>query len=493
VCNRNQDNKHDFLVAEFPGLPSPSVAGLQFMPGDGEFVPDKAAGNEFTSTGYGGLEWQFRNEGAEMVTYWAYDVPGQVPDEDFIEGILADLEAPENFCDILYSGMIGEDGEFLMSAHQGNVNQEAGLFDAWQTHKYFYLAIIDEGDTEALQDEIAFSWSSDTWQMRDRLLSISPYVSKEALMDVADRTDVFPHPVALEIFVANPEVLRDNRFLQYLEEKTDPMPGFMIDVLYESRNTSTFRAVLEGNLTRSEAAYFANQKAILRGELAMEDAEAEVRIRLASWKNPAAEYWLIERLLDEGDATEASNRYQAMPETIRLKGEDEIEWEVYETWLNLRRDLISGGRGWDTLTVAEMDILDGLVDYWHTQAGLNAMEVLNFYYGENYFVPPAFGGEWTPRAKHMKPIEVRDQWLKVYPNPAGVYVNFELKPGQLSPSDTWQLRLFDLTGRLVLHRALSGQVPFHTLDLRMLTNGMYFYELELPGAMVSKGKLDVVK
>jgi hypothetical protein len=147
VCNRNQDNKHDFLVAEFPGLPSPSVAGLQFMPGDGEFVPDKAAGNEFTSTGYGGLEWQFRNEGAEMVTYWAYDVPGQVPDEDFIEGILADLEAPENFCDILYSGMIGEDGEFLMSAHQGNVNQEAGLFDAWQTHKYFYLAIIDEGDT----------------------------------------------------------------------------------------------------------------------------------------------------------------------------------------------------------------------------------------------------------------------------------------------------------------------------------------------------------
>lgn len=497
VCNRNQNNKHDFLVAEFPNSGvTPSVAGLQFMPpllpGDN----DKAAGNVFTSTGYVDLEWHFLAVPPQspIVQYWAFNELEQVPQNNYYDGVNLLIVPDENLCDIDWAGMMGEDGNLLLSVYEGHLNEEEALFNTWQTNKYLYLALIDEGDTESLQSEIAFAWSNDTWEMRARLLDISPFVSKTALIDVADRTDVFPHPVALEIFIANPDVLRDHRFIDYLETKPNPMPEYMIDILLEAQNQYTFRSVLEDNLARSEVSYFHNQRFVLKYLLAHADSnEAEISSRLSIQKSLPAEYFLMERMMDQGNTAGALARHTSGAVNLGLKGEDEEDWSILEDWLNLRVALIQEERTWDSLTTAQYNTLDNLVNYWYTYAGQQAMEVMNFYYGTDYFIPPALAGNWTPRSQRMPKSISTDAWLKVYPNPAGSFVNFEIEPTMISGVDQWQLRLYDISGRMVLQETIAGNRPFVTLNVQSYTPGMYLYEVEIFGQGTIKGKLDVVK
>lgn len=78
---------------------------------------------------------------------------------------------------------------------------------------------------------------------------------------------------------------------------------------------------------------------------------------------------------------------------------------------------------------------------------------------------------------------------KVYPNPAGNIVNFDI--GLSEPADA-EIRITDVTGKTVLQHSgrMSSNMKTITLNTSSLTPGMYFYSVSSGGDKVN-GKLEI--
>lgn len=83
-----------------------------------------------------------------------------------------------------------------------------------------------------------------------------------------------------------------------------------------------------------------------------------------------------------------------------------------------------------------------------------------------------------------KEVFVPGATVKVYPNPAYDYANFELTGVQ---ARDYTLQLFDLQGRLILNQ--TGTQPNFQIWRHHLSEGNYFYRLAANGRPVASGKL----
>jgi len=75
--------------------------------------------------------------------------------------------------------------------------------------------------------------------------------------------------------------------------------------------------------------------------------------------------------------------------------------------------------------------------------------------------------------------------LKVYPNPASSYINFEL-PKNLKQKST--LTIFNALGQEVYSSKISTSSSTYNLNLKSFKAGVYFYELYSDGKVLGKGK-----
>lgn len=500
LCNNHEvediNNMRDFINWGLAPGGSPGViAQLQFEPGVFP-EPDKAAGNWFTETSFAGLanDGHFRN-GGPLVNYHSYQAATyQEMDPSRIAGQMLITNASNNVCISEWQGLIIEGGEngsdFLQSAMQN----EPDLYDEWQAAKFLYLALLDEGDTEQLKEDIDLAWSNDTWVMRQRMLDASPYLSREVLKSVADRTLLFPHPIALEIFAANPEILRDPSFITYLETKLDPMPEYMVDILLESSNNTTLRSVLMENLDTKRTRH-ARLTTRIVDAIANDSTStfADRRPWLERMKSLNAEYELAEREMETGQTAAAQDRISTIHARLRLSEHGRADAQQFGEWLNLRVDMIQNDLVWgDSLGEGRMDVLYGLLQYPKYRAGLLAANVLVTYYDLDWFLPAWHDENWEPRRARAKGNDSNAD-LNISPNPAGTYVNIAWENTQ-STNAKQHLLIYDAGGSLVKRMDIAGVDRMMTLNVTDWISGLYFCELQIEGqSSPLKGKFIIVR
>jgi hypothetical protein len=146
------------------------------------------------------------------------------------------------------------------------------------------------------------------------------------------------------------------------------------------------------------------------------------------------------------------------------------------------------GRLWDELVVNEVEELRDIADYFWTFAGREAMNMLNAYYDENYFIPPALSSLWTPRSMTANPLPaIRDEVL-VFPNPANQMVNVQLnlKAGNVPT----KLYIYTPSGNLVYQEQLNFTKQQLTLNTSLWAAGIYQWSLETTNETF-KGKLTI--
>lgn len=56
-------------------------------------------------------------------------------------------------------------------------------------------------------------------------------VSEEVLKAMSDRTDILSESTIFEILSANPDELRNEDLMKYLEERENPLPEYMLQIL----------------------------------------------------------------------------------------------------------------------------------------------------------------------------------------------------------------------------------------------------------------------
>ncbi|PIQ29357.1 MAG: hypothetical protein COW63_13560, partial [Bacteroidetes bacterium CG18_big_fil_WC_8_21_14_2_50_41_14] len=477
-CNQNYYNDYDFHVAT-----NSAIRGNMGY-------PDMPSGNILTYPS--ACTMQLQNDGTQDIRYY-YNMRN--PNEwlskfsDYVYKFPIDIQ---NTCPTLH-GSGGISTKLTTSQKLAKETEFAEKLADYTNIEILYSSLVDGGSTSAELSDIESATADEMWVLRNKLLGDSPHLSQEVLMAMSDRTDVFPDAVLLEILSANPEELRKEELISYLEDKENPLPEYMIDILMQVANGSTYKSVLQNQMAKYHHGYVNAAQDIIRS---LQHDSITDFVQLRYWLDNIGGYemdkQIISTYMDEDDYASAQSLLDILPSIYELEGDQLLAYNDYHTMVELQIQLAQQQRNIHQLTSSELATITSLADNGLGSAKYSARSILEYAYGMHYFDRPSLPENIG--LKTVKPID-QDEWAKalglelsVDPNPASQWVEFTW---QLPPAETTGLiSIADVTGKTISTISISGVQGKRVWDTREIKSGVYICTLSA-GKLVASTKLIV--
>lgn len=362
---------------------------------------------------------------------------------------------------------------------------------AYVSTAYLYNSLVDGGNTDAVVQEVMDSWPQDAWELRNYLMSKSPYLSVEVLMEMMER-NTLPLPMVLEVCVANPEATKKEGFIRWAQyEAPNPLPQYMIDVIMDSWEERTFRMELESTMGQhhtdmSQAGYM-----LLVDLKNNPEAEAteSIAAHWAALPNFGARMAQAMTLAQRGEYADAIDHLSAAREDYPLKGVRAAEIDRAIGYFELLQTVVQAGRNETALTSVELDALASMADGTYDRPSTWIWNLLCYGYGRCRDVPS--GGD-QPTLRAYRPqadgsgaaVQLA---LGLVPNPADVATTFVYK--LTDPFSSGSIVIRDAAGRELARHALRGSEGQHLWDTREVPPGAYSIDLLQDGARIATEQL----
>ena len=477
-CNQNYYNDYDFHVAT-----NSAIRGNMGY-------PDMPSGNILTYPS--ACTMQLQNDGTQDIRYY-YNMRN--PNEwlskfsDYVFKYSIDIQ---NTCPTLH-GSGGISTTLTTSQKLAKETEFADKLADYTNIEALYISLVDGGSTSAELSDIESATADEMWVLRNKLLGDSPHLSQEVLIAMSDRTDVFPDAVLLEILSANPEELRKEELISYLEDKENPLPEYMIDILLQVANGSSYKSVLQNQMAMYHHGYVNAAQDIIRS---MQHDSITDFVQLRYWLDNIGGYemdkQIISTYMEEGDYTSAQSLLDILPSIYELNGDQLLAYNDYESMVELQIQLAQQQRNIHQLTTTELATITNLADNGLGSAKYSARSILEYAYGMHYFDRPSLPENIG--LKTVNPID-QGQWAKamglelsVDPNPASSWAEFTW---QLPPAETKGLiTITDVTGKTISAISISVNQGKQVWDTRDVNSGVYICTLSV-GKLVAATKLIV--
>ncbi|MDD2632409.1 MAG: T9SS type A sorting domain-containing protein [Bacteroidales bacterium] len=474
LCNQFTGSYRDIVVEKNPIT---LLGGIQSSQGSAA----RPAGNDFVNN-IG--DYKIYNNGNYPILYYYDDNMATAnPNPSYEVGPIA--TGSTNGCPSHYGGGgSGIETITLTDAEKLVVEQEyLTALNNYNSVKTLYENLQDGGDTEGLMTEVETAWPDDMWELRAELLGKSPHLSTKVLKAAADKTDVLPESMIFEIMAANPDELRNDELLKYLEDKENPLPEYLIDILRQVSFGTTYKTALQNQMAESMRLKTRAANSMIRSILNEDDLDYNL---LRSWFDNLggvkADQQVIETYLTEGNVTDASALAEMIPELYQLSGYDLDEHAYYTEMLDLRIDLLQQGRSYDELTGDEVAQLESLAQNSHSTAGATARAILEQGYGHHFCDCLNIAHNQGFKSTAINPA-LLNQALGVSctadPNPAREWTAFDYT----LPENTGEavIKITDASGQLVKMVELTETRGQYLWDTREVKPGVYFYTLLVNG------------
>lgn len=476
LCNDNSYNYYDFHVAN-----ESTIRG--YVGSDN--VP---SGNTLSQPGQG-VELQFRNDYTQDIRYYYYTGDPLQELTLYSNYVIPIPVTTENTCPDHYGGG-GTGINLVMSSTEKTARQQdyyMNMADYTLTLD-LYNTLKDGGDTPLMEHEVETAWPDEMWELRAELLEYSPHLSFEVLKDVADRTDVFPESVQFEIFAANPDEM-NYEFLLYLETKAQPMPQYMVDMLRQISYGSSYKTVLNSQLTTYYSKAIQAAQDLIRSELfdSIPDMN-EIRIWLGNIGGYQADRQIIASYLQEGDIANAQSLLAQLPILYSLTGDDLLEYDDYYTLMQIQINLTQEGRAINNLDSIELATVNSIASQGYGYAKKQAQGILEYAYSQHFYECPLLPDSLSLKQHHDASFySTKDAiQISVKPNPASSWVAFDyVLPFDVSEGT---IHISDISGQLIKSIFLDRNKGQKVLDTRHIPAGMYIYKIESSG-FTKSGKL----
>jgi len=478
ICNDNNNNIYDFYVF------GPGIAQYQ-----GSY--SRPAGNKFSKNANNPYS-DFNNQASWTITYKYYNGdPLQFPES--IYNIITQGTPNQNLCPDNYGG--NGIGIEKLSADQISVLQleYADNITAYNNIKAMYESLKDGGNTSALSSDINNSTPDQTMQLRDELLGRSPHLSREILVTAANKNDVLPDPILFEILAANPDELRNDSLLNYLKEKTNPLPDYMIELLKAIAIDSTYKTTLQSGLSYYYAKSM-NAAYALTHDILLDTVKDYSNLRnwLDNQHSISADYQIIDSWFAEKNTTSALALLNLLPQTYSLDSSATVEYNYYKDFKTFQAALINNNTNIFQLDSAQIAFLDYTASNSKGIAGDEARNILEFAYGVfNINCPPSPDSPVKSApfnaAKNLNSIY--EPKITVTPNPAGSWAvfNYTLLAGV---NNSW-IKITDMKNQVIKILPITKVEGQITWDTRDIPSGLYIYIL-MNDKYSKSGKVSVV-
>lgn len=484
ICNINTSNWADFYVTgpeDNRDNCVQSKQGSTIMP----------ARNILSPTG---ATWHFRNLTKNLIGYYyCQSCPGHYP--EYVENVTREPVSVTGSCPSHYGSENPSSEIILSTASKLNAETEFAFTDLnLQEIKTLYNNLKDGGSTEDTKSDLETALPSDMLELRARLLGDSPHLSTEVLKLVADRTDIFTEAAIFDILAANPDELKKEEIIKYLEEMENPLPEYMIAILKQVAEGTSYRTLLEiemAKLTHDRALAAGD---IIRSILNTEELDVvQLRLWLTNLGGIDAERQIIGTYAHQGDYTLALALAETLPATYHLEGDALLDHNQYVSILQLQHNLATAGRAIEQLTQPELDMLREIAETETSVSSAMAKAILESFYGDSFTRCIAIEGTSSYKNETVNPNQLAQAYglsITVKPNPASEWAAFDytLPEG----TETAILEVVEPRGILVETYTLKGNRGQKLIDTRTWPAGHYVYTLKVAG-YIQSGKLIVVK
>lgn len=465
LCNENDGNDQDFWVRKDDGETwDHSIRTQQ----GSKTVP---AGNTFDQQGG---ERDYKNETDWVINYWhsggiqepLYVTPGW---------LVPTYTDHENGCPSRLDGKeVRLTSELTGLVQDGFDQAKAAYINTY----YVFKSLLDGGNTDAVVAEVQASWPQDAWDLRDYLMSKSPYLSTTALMEMMKK-NIMPQAMVLEVCLANPEATKKEGFIKWAEyDAPSPLPSYMIDLIAGSWDERTFRMELEAQLGQHHAEMSVASD-VLQASYRADEETIPLAAMLAQWNalpTYGARYAEVEMHLRMQQFPQAKAILQGLADRYTMKEQRETERDRTIWYIDQLQALANEGRTIMQLSPAEVSAWTAFATTSTDIPGTWVRNVLCF--GYQICLPHGNGGGGGNKSlRPRKPTNTMavDRKLSVMPNPASAWATFQYDLGK-EPVGAL-VRISDAHGKEVVvfgASARQGQLLWNT---REVPAGVYTVEL----------------
>ncbi len=358
--------------------------------------------------------------------------------------------------------------------------------------KALYDNLKDGGNTDGTVSDVETAWPDEMWELRAELLAKSPHLSYEVLKSVADKTDVFPDQVIFEIMAANPDELRKNELITYLETKENPLPEYMISILHQLAGGITYKTVLMQEMARYHAAKMQSAYDLIRSTL--NDSLVDytyLRNWLDNTNNLNADLQTVASYMEEGDYTSAQSLLNSIPDVYGLEGDKLDEYNDYKLLAEIQMNWQQQGRTVFDLDSAEIAMLVDYAENGLGKAAVISKVILEFAYVYHYCnCLPVNDSSNMKSSNAFAGTNETDNGLfvKATPNPARTWVTFDYTLPVYMENAV--LRISNMKGEIKTTFNIDDRQGQIVWDIRHIEKGVYIYTLTT-GSLNKSGKLIV--
>jgi len=460
ICNDNTGNYADVYVY-----------GEEFTDAIQSFQGNltSPAGNSFSSS----ATWNFYNGTKNMLSYY-YCQSCNIEYPELVEFVARNTVNNTNACLPHYGSALNT---VILNTTEKQACETAFAQATVQYNnvKTLYNNLKDGGSTAAELYDITTAQPDDMWALRTKLLGDSPHLSAEVLKEVADKTDVFAEAAIFDILAANPDELRSKVLLEYLAQKDNPLPQYMIDILSQVAEGTTYKTVLQMQLAQYSHIKARAANDMLRSIL-NEDIldQSQLRDWLDNLGGLSADRQIIASYMHEGNYENAFALANMLPELYPLSGEEDNEHNHFMQLLQLQQDLTNSNRGCDSLSVDELQMLDSISLIDQGSSGSIARSILELQGGQPFANCPSLDGDASFKSQAVdieKLSKAKGMSLTAKPNPANSWIAFDytLPDG----ATEGRIEITNASGAVVDQLMLHGNQGQKLFDSRRLSSGAY--------------------
>jgi len=454
---------------------------------------EMAAGNIFTDN-----ICNIANGSDVSIFYSCFDQPDQKPlinqcpnqNNLFLTVLNTGNNCPSNFD----AGL----GFPLSAEHKTQLNTNYDQLETvYLNLLYTYNSMIDGGSTTQVLNKIQSTWPQEAWELRNELLSKSPYLSEEVLRETAIK-NILPQAMLFEICIANPDGTRDQKFIDFLAyEIPNPLPQYMLDLIVANRETKSSRTLMESSLAEKGA-----EKDFIAGLLIaneMQNTESN-RAIIRSWLSRRGNlddfYARAESYIDENDFESANTALSQIPNFYTLDDAQQAEFNNFTSYLSLRSDMQSSGKSIMNLDSPYIEALRLIAENNTGRSSAIACNILCFgyqiCYEDNYDTgePKSFAYN-KPKTTAKQVLNQAYNKVSVMPNPASVYTSFAWELPLLEGDAT--LTISDISSKIIMQHILKTKQGQWIWDTRNIRKGIYYYELKSAGKSIAHGKIVITE
>jgi hypothetical protein len=367
-----------------------------------------------------------------------------------------------------------------------------------QNAKALLSLITDGGNTNSVISAIAQSQPTQTQQLVSDLMSLSPNVSIPVLLKVAHEDDKMSPTLQMLVLIANTQGGKNQRIIDTLRNKQNPMDPAMIDYILDNRNNTSLKEKMESqvNTLIAEKEYMT---LVLMNDL-MEDTigvdKDSIALLIDNMEGDEKYYAKIYAAANDNNFILCDSLYNNWGDSI----EDRYALADYESIseiIALEKTLMASNRNYHQLDINEIESLRNLArGEYATKGMMMAQSILENAVGDEFEPYLKFPEEVQERRskpqqeKTINPAAIESAFFKLYPNPTKSQTNlsYVLLPGQKGVAT-----ISDSNGKVVYETVLSNDQNSLSIDLSNFAPSAYYLNVIIDNIVIYKETLVVRK